>query len=237
MKPITVLLSDDHTIVRQGLRALLDATEDILVIGEAENGRQAVVETQRLRPDVILLDCAMPLLNGVQATRQIVQALPTARVLILSSYNDAQHVRHAIEAGAAGYLMKETAASELLEGIREISIGNAFFSPLLLKSLFQRHSVTTGARLSTRQMEVLQLIAEGYMTKQISALLAITDKTVEKHRQSLMDRLDIHGIADLTRYAYSSGMVEINPIMETPEIPITAQMEDVALPEIAMALY
>ncbi len=185
----------------------------------------------------------MPLLNGVEAARQIVQSLPTAKVLILSSYNDAQHVRHAIEVGAAGYLMKETAASELLDGIREISIGNAYFSPLLLKSLFQRHSasdsrsrVTNGARLSTRQMEVLQLIAEGYMTKQISALLAITDKTVEKHRQALMDRLDIHGIADLTRYAYSSGVVEINPIMETPEIPITGQPEDAALPQIAMVL-
>jgi DNA-binding NarL/FixJ family response regulator len=244
MKPITVLLSDDHTIVRQGLRLLLDAAADIQVVGEAENGRQAVAETERLLPDIVLLDFAMPILNGVEATRQIIKALPAAKVLILSSYSGAQHVRQAIEAGAAGYVMKETAGNELLDAIREVHIGNAFFSPLLLKSLFQRHQAsnsraqpTNGARLSIRQMEILQLIAEGYVTKQIAALLAITKKTVEKHRQALMDKLDIHGIADLTRYAYSCGVVEINRVLE-PESPgtsITRRLEHAAPPQLAVS--
>src|SRR5437764_1229430 len=119
INPVTVLLVDDHAMVRAGIRALLDAAPDIKVVGEAENGRQAVGEAKRLRPEVILLDCAMPLLNGVEAARQIAAEVPTAKVLMLSSYNDAQHLRQAVEAGVAGYLTKESAARDLLEAIRE----------------------------------------------------------------------------------------------------------------------
>ena len=135
MKPITVLISDDHSIVRQGLRLLLEAAEDIQVVGEAGDGHQSVSEAERLRPDVVLLDLAMALLNGVEATRQITSAVPSAKVLILSGYSDDQHVQQAIEAGATGYLMKEAAANDLLRAIREVHKGNAFFSPLISKGL------------------------------------------------------------------------------------------------------
>lgn len=215
MKKITVLLSDDHAVVREGLRLLLGAANDIEVVGEAENGRRAVAEAGRLRPDVILMDIAMPLLNGVEAARQIAREVPNARVLILSSYSTDQHVQQAVEAGAAGYLMKETASKDLFRAIREIVSGNAFFSPPIARRLLRRwqnreteSAMTTAPVLTSRQTEVMQLIAEGYSSKQIAAMLSVSIKTVEKHRQALMDKLDIHEIASLTRYAVSSGVVE-----------------------------
>ncbi|HXJ73103.1 MAG TPA: response regulator transcription factor [Candidatus Dormibacteraeota bacterium] len=219
MKTIRVLLVDDHAIVRAGLKALLEAAADIQVIGEAENGYQAVHESERLRPDVVLLDLAMPRLNGVGAARQIAERVPDARVLILSSYSDAQHLREAIEAGVAGYLMKESAGEELLQAIRETAKGGASFSPAILICLLKecwgsspdsRGLPTKTATLTERQTEVLQLIAEGYCNKQIADMLFIRTKTVEKHRQSLMVKLGIHKTAPLTRYAVSAGMVEVN---------------------------
>jgi len=219
MKSITVLISDDHNIVRQGLRLLLEATEDIQVAGETENGQQAVAETKRLRPDVILLDLAMPLLNGIEATRQIMKLIPSAKVLILSSYSDAPHVQQAIEAGAAGYLTKETAADDLTLAIREVCLGNAFFSPAISKGLLDRWRVWDSQSqpithnrlgLTTRQMQILQLIAEGYPNKLMAYMLSLNTKTIEKHRQALMNKLDIHKTAALTRYAVSSGVIEVN---------------------------
>jgi DNA-binding NarL/FixJ family response regulator len=217
MNPITVLLSEDHAIVRQGLRLLLETAEDVQVVGEAENGRQSVAEAQRLRPNVVLMDLAMPLLNGVEATRQIVKAVPSIRVLILSSYSDGHHVREAIQAGAAGYLIKEAAGSDLLSAVHEVHMGHGFFSPLISKGLLihwrgrdSRSPNTNGAKLTIREMEVLQLIAEGYASKQIADLLAISEKTTGRHRQTLMDKLDLHKIAALTHYAVSSGMIEVN---------------------------
>ena len=225
MKTITVLLVDDHAIVRAGLRALLEAAGDIQVIGEAENGRQALQETERLRPDVVLLDLAMPLLNGVEAARQIAHEVPSARVLILSSYSDAHHLRQAVEAGVAGYLMKESAGDELLEAIRETRNGGAVFSPALLRRLSQKllegpddalGPASRAATLSRRQAEILQLIAEGYANKQIAGSLEVSVKTVEKHRQSLMSKLNIHKTANLTRYALSSGVIESRCIPAWP---------------------
>jgi DNA-binding NarL/FixJ family response regulator len=199
------------------------------VIGEAENGMQAVREAERLRPDVVLLDLAMPRLNGVGAARKIAKKVPDAKVLILSSYRDAQHLREAIEAGVAGYLIKETAGDELLKAIRETDEGGASFSPAILLGLLKEcrgspHENLGSARLSERQAEVLQLIAEGYCNKQIAALLFISGKTAEKHRQSLMNRLRIHKIATLTRYAVSNGIVEVNraPIYPAPRGPAHA---------------
>lgn len=221
MSTITLLIADDHAIVRQGLRQLLEAAGDIRVIGEAENGRQAVLETKRLHPQVVLLDLAMPLLNGVEAARQIAQEVPAARVLILSCYSDGQHLRQAVEAGVAGYVMKETAGNDLLEAIRAAGRGTAFFSPPILKHLLEQSEKSTAngrpaptgpATLSRRQAEVLQLIAEGHGTKQIAGVLSLSVKTVERHRQTLMDKLNIHEIATLTRYAVSSGVVESNRI-------------------------
>jgi DNA-binding NarL/FixJ family response regulator len=234
MNPITVLLSDDHTIVRQGLRTLLEAAADIAVVGEAENGRQSVTETLRFRPHVVLLDLSMPLLNGVEATRQIMCALPATKVLILSSYSDNQHVQQAIEAGAAGYLMKEAAADDLLWAIREVHRGNAFFSPLIFKNVVDQWRAggrpsppASASRLSMRQAEVLQLIAEGHISKEIAVLLSISEKTVEKHRQALMNKLGIHKTSALTRYAVSRGIVDLNctPDWRTADL-VAQQLND-----------
>jgi DNA-binding NarL/FixJ family response regulator len=215
MNKIAVFISDDHTIFREGLRLLLEAAEDIEVVGEASNGHQAVREAARLQPHVVLMDLAMPLLNGIEATRRITAETPAIKVLVLSSYSDDQHVQQAVEAGAVGYVMKETASHEVLTAIREAWNGNAFFSPLIARCLLPRWEnrgrlprASAGETLTDRQKDVVQLIAEGYSNKQMAALLCISVKTVEKHRQSLMDKLNIHQVATLTRYAVSQRLVE-----------------------------
>ena len=216
MKKILVLLADDHTVVRQGLRALLGAEADIDVVGEAENGRQAVKPAAELSPDVVLMDVAMPLLNGMEATRQIVKNLPRTRVLVLSTYGEDDYVRQVTQAGASGYLLKHTAATDLLKAIRQVHAGNAFFSPAIAQSLREQcrqaaekgSPAETSPGLTSREAEVLQLIAEGFANKQIAGELGISVKTVEKHRQQVMNKLKIHDIAGLTRYALGKGVVE-----------------------------
>ncbi|MEW6304984.1 MAG: response regulator transcription factor [Verrucomicrobiota bacterium] len=219
MQKVTVLLADDHTVVRQGLRALLQAEGDVEVVGEADTGRQAVQMCKKLLPDVVVMDIAMPLLNGLEATRQITKEIPSTKVLILSSYSDDEYVHQLTEAGAAGYLVKQTAANDLLKAIREAKKGNAFFSPAISKRLLDHYREAflkggpvkkTNDLLTSREMEVLQLIAEGKANKQIAAELCISIKTVEKHRQQVMNKLNIHDIAGLTRYAISKGIIENN---------------------------
>jgi len=214
-RKVTVLLADDHRVVRQGLRALVSGEPDFEVVGEADNGREAVALAKKLLPDVVVMDIAMPLLNGLEATRQIARQMPSTKVLVLSSYGD--YVQQLTQAGAAGYLIKQTAASELLTAIREVRKGNAFFSPSIARRLRDqcRGTLTNGqpvdtqdVQLTSREAEVLQLIAEGQPNKQIADGLGISVKTVEKHRQTLMAKLNIHCIADLTRYAISKGIVE-----------------------------
>jgi DNA-binding NarL/FixJ family response regulator len=215
---ITVLLADDHAVVRQGLRALLEAEQDMSVVGEAENGRQAVEMAGTLRPNVVVMDIAMPLLNGLGATRQISRECPKSRVLILSSYSADDYVIQLAGAGVTGYLVKQTAARELVTGIREVNKGNAFFSPGISKRLREQYQASISQprserkefKLTTREQEILQLIAEGHANKQIAAELRISVKTVEKHRQQLMDKLGIHDIAGLTRYAIDTGVIEIS---------------------------
>src|SRR5258706_3964017 len=210
MTKINVLLADDHTVVRQGLRALLDAEADIHVIGEADTGRQAVQLAKALDPDVVVMDIAMPLLNGLESTRQLIKQVPSARVLILSSYSDDEYVQQSSEAGASGYLLKQSAAKDLVKAIRELHKGKGCYSPAVSKRLIERYrqNLLNGVPdtkrirgLSPREKEVLQLIAEGNANKQIAAELGISIKTVEKHRQRLMNKLDLHDIAGLTRYA------------------------------------
>jgi DNA-binding NarL/FixJ family response regulator len=219
MERITILLADDHMIVREGLRALLEAEGDIEVVGEAETGREAVHLTKRLRPDVVIMDIAMPLLNGLEATRRILKTVPATRVLVLSAHNDDEYIRQVVMLGAAGYLIKQTSADLLSRAIREVQKGNTFFSPSVanrLHSLSLELESPDGRRvlkkkktaLSSREVEVLQLIAEGRANKQVAAELGISIKTVEKHRQHLMRKLDLHDTAGLTRYAIAAGIIE-----------------------------
>lgn len=219
MQKIKVLLADDHVVVRQGLRALLMAEEDIEIVGEADNGRQAIQLAKKVLPDVAVIDVAMPVLNGLEATRQITRALPSIKVLILSSYSDDEYVQQLTQAGAAGYLVKQTAATDLLKAIREAYRGNAYFSPSIAKRLRDhcREAFVTGQPvkrrsdyLTAREAEVLQLIAEGRANKQIAAELCISIKTVEKHRQQVMNKLGIHDVAGLTRHAIAKGIIETN---------------------------
>jgi len=218
MNPITVLLADDHMVVREGLRALLEAESDIEVVGEAETGRQAVALARKLLPAVVVMDIAMPLLNGLEATRQILMAAPKTRILILSAHGDDAYVEQVTELGAAGYLIKQNSALVLPKAIREAHKGNTFFSPSILRRLRDRQTKSPhglrgrhkkpAAVLTSREMEVLQLIAEGNANKQTAAELGISIKTVEKHRQHLMSKLDIHDTAGLTRYAIAAGIIE-----------------------------
>ncbi len=217
MFKITVLLADDHTVVRQGLRALLQAERDIEIVGEAETGRQAVQLAKELNPDVVVMDIAMPMLNGLEASRQIVKESPSARVVILSSYSDDEYVHHLTEAGAAGYVLKQAAITDLVRAIREAKKGLAFFSPAISRKIQERYRETVvrgvlvrkrADRLSAREAEVLQLVAEGKANKQIAGELGLSIKTVEKHRQQLMNKLGIHDVAGLTRYAVSKGIIQ-----------------------------
>jgi DNA-binding NarL/FixJ family response regulator len=218
MSNTTVLLVDDHNIVRQGLRALLLAEGDITILAEAQTGREAVQLACQHRPEVVVMDLAMPLLNGSEATRQIIKAVPSVKVVVLSSYGDDEHIQQAIAAGAAAYLLKQTAASDLVKAIREVKKGNAFFSPAIATRLREgtwrlaptgEPATAAEAVLTSREIEVLQLIAEGFANKQIAGELGLSVKTVEKHRQSVMKKLDIHDIAGLVRHAVTKGIIEM----------------------------
>ena len=223
MQKITVLLADDHTVLRQGLRALLAAETDIEIVGEAENGRQAVQLAMKFLPDIVVMDIAMPLLNGLDATRQIIRDIPSCKVIILSSYSDDEYVEQLTDAGAIGYLLKQTASNDLIKAIREVKQGNAYFSPAISRRMldyYRRAFINgkpvrkSGESLTSREREVLQLIAEGKTNKQIAAEIFLSVKTVEKHRQHLMDKLNIHEIAGLTRYAIMKGLIEARPAID-----------------------
>ena len=231
---IKVLLVDDHTVVREGLRFLLETEGDIKVIGEAKHGREAVQMTEKLRPDVVLLDIAMPFLNGVEAARQIMKCCPETKILILSSYEEDEYIRKLIQAGVGGYLLKHTVADDLVRAVREVQKGNAYFSPSISKRLSNSWQFFTENRapnrvnehLTTREAEILQLIAEGFANKQIADIIGISIKTVEKHRQAVMDKLGLHEVASLTRYAIQKGIVELKRppqgMVPAPEEPTPA---------------
>ena len=214
---ITVLLAEDHVVVREGLRTMIEADGDIKVVGEAKTGREAVLLNRQVRPDVVVMDIAMPLLNGIQATHQILGEFPRAMILILSAHADPEYVDQLMALGVVGYLTKQTSAEMVARAVREVYSGGTFFSPSVARHLrdnyqkiplpsrsFKRNKI----RLTSREEELLQLIAEGHVNKQIASQLEISIKTVEKHRQNLMEKLHIHEIAGLTRYAIAAGVIE-----------------------------
>jgi len=215
--PITVLLAEDHMIVRAGLRAILEAEDDIEVVGEAQDGRQAIALAKELLPSVIVMDLAMPQLNGLEATRQILKAAPATRILIFSAYSDDAYVEKVMGLGAAGYLIKQTSLVILAKAIREVSKTNTFFSPSSAKRLCDQdywsrdrvglHSKKI-AQLTSHEIDLLQLLADGKANKEAASGLRISIKTVEKYRQALMEKLNIHDIASLTRYAIAVGIVK-----------------------------
>jgi len=213
MKKITVLLVDDHTVVREGLRALLSTEPDIEVIAEACDGRRALTIAKQSTPDVVVMDVAMPLLNGMEATRQITRNCRGTAVLVLSSYTDEECVSQLLKAGAAGYLTKQTAAHELPKAIREVRRGNHFFSAAIARQLQEKErskqeNYGEKTELTAREAEVLQLVATGYSNKESADQLGISIKTIEKHRQQVMNKLKIHETAGLTRYAIAKGIVQ-----------------------------
>jgi len=216
MKPIQVLLVEDHNIVREGFRNMLNLETDIEIAGEADNGRQGLKLAKELLPDVILMDIAMPRLNGLEAARQILKATPKTKILFLSAHNDDAYIHDSIEAGAKGFLLKQSSSHEVCRAIRSVMKGEKFYTASIsrrldrLQAASDQPNTTTSQpkNLTPREREVLQLIAEGKANKETASELGISIKTVEKHREHLMQKLDIHDTAGLTRYAITTGVIE-----------------------------
>lgn len=217
MTPIRVVLADDHTLVRAGIRALLEKLPDVHVVAEASDGREAVHLVTTTQPDVVLMDIAMPGLNGLEATRRLVKEFPAIRVLILSMHKNEEYVWQALRAGAVGYLLKDADLAELALAITAVTHGETYLSPPISKHVIREYVQRVGGeetgleQLTPRQREILQLIAEGHTTKMIAQRLGLSVKTVETHRVQMMERLDIHEIAGLVRYAIRMGVVLPDP--------------------------
>lgn len=214
MKPITILLVDDHLFVREGFRRVLEQETDLAVIGEASDGHVAVVLAQKICPDIVLMDISMPQLNGLEASRQMLKVVPSTKVILLSAHDDDAYIDVAAKYGVMGFLLKQTAGQEVCQAIREVQQGKTVSSPSISKRLncLKSHLNDCNGYLNTqrihltlRELEVLQLIAEGKTNKGVAAELGISIKTVEKHRQTLMNKLCIHDTASLTRYAIERG--------------------------------
>jgi DNA-binding NarL/FixJ family response regulator len=213
MSKIRIILADDHTLTRAGLRLLLEQIEGVEVLGEAENGREAVALARQHTPQIVLMDISMPEMNGIEALTRITKDVPLARVIILSTHSDETHVLDALHAGAAGYLLKSAATSELQAAVEAVAKGGTYLSPqiagLVIARSTGRSAPSSGTldHLTGRQREILQLIAEGKNTKEMAFLLNVSVKTIETHRVQLMKRLEIHDIAGLVRYALKAGLV------------------------------
>lgn len=213
---IRIILADDHKITRQGLRSLIEGKEDMEVIAEAENGRGAVELAKQMKPDVIIMDVSMPDLNGVEATRQIIQDNPQMKVIALSMHSDSLFVSEMLKSGASGYLLKDCAFEELEQAVRTVTEAKAYLSPsisgIIVEDYLHKLSkaeLSTTQVLTDREREVLQLIAEGQSTKQIALKLHISAKTVETHRRQIMNKLDMHTVAELTKYAIRKGLTAL----------------------------
>ena len=208
--PLQIILADDHTIVRQGLKAILER-EGFKVVGEASNGHQAVERSRELRPDVVVLDLTMPLLNGIGAAREIIQENSKIRTVLLTMHSEDQYVLEAMRAGIRGYVLKTRAAEELVQAIRDVSKGLTFLSSGISQAVVDGYlskENITKEPLTPRELQVLQLVAEGKSTKEAAAILNITFKTAESHRTRIMEKLSIHETAGLVRYAIRRGLVQ-----------------------------
>ena len=216
MAKIRVLLVDDHAIVRDGLRSLLDSDKHIEIVGQAGDGLEAVRKAQDLNPDVVVMDIAMPHLNGLEATRRILKASPDSRVLILSQHEGEEHVLDALWAGASGYLLKRAAGAELAEGIKSVARGGAVLHPMAARALVDAYRrcecterIDSYERLTDREREVLILVAEGYTNHQMAEILHVSPKTVDGHRTSLMSKLGLHDRTEVVKYALRRQLIEL----------------------------
>ncbi len=213
MKPTRVLLADDHTLVRAGLRKLLESMPEVTVVGEADDGLALLVLAAQLQPDLVLMDIAMAGLNGLEATARLLKAQPGVRVLILSMHQNEEYVRQALRSGAMAYLLKDAAPVELEQAIQAVQRGETYLSPAVSRGVVSdyvqrlRGDAAQAVTLTPRQREVLQLVAEGHSTKEIARRLDLSVKTVDTHRSQLMKQLDIHEVAGLVRYAVRSGLI------------------------------
>jgi DNA-binding NarL/FixJ family response regulator len=215
---ITVFLTDDHTVFRDGLRYLLEAQSDIKVIGDAANGRDAVKDIKRLNPNIVIMDIAMAGMNGIEATEQITQKNPATQVIILSMYSSSEHILRSFNAGARGYLLKESAGSEVVDAIRSVHAGNRYLSRTVSDQIWDMH-LTTGKNgeakdplvlLSRREREVLQLVVEGKTSSEIAEVLFLSSKTVDTYRARIMHKLNIKDIPNLTKFAIQHGLIALD---------------------------
>lgn len=215
MSPLRILLADDHTIVRQGLRKILEARPQWEVVAEAADGRETVRQAEEVKPDIAIVDVAMPLLNGIEAVRQIARKAPGTRVLVLSMHADEAYVTQMLRAGASGYLLKDSADVDLLQAVDAVAAGKSFFSPAIarviaddyLRQLADRGITDRYELLSDREREIFQLIAEGKTNKEIAALLFLSPSTVDTHRSRIMEKLDVHSAAEIVLYAVRRGVI------------------------------
>lgn len=216
MKKIKVILADDHTILREGIKSLLEDEPDIDIVGEANNGHEVVKLAIKLNPDIVIMDLSMPLLNGLEATRKIKQSAPSIKIIILTMHDNEEYIRQALTAGALGYILKDAATHELLDAIRSINQGEAVLSPAITRLVIEDYlrwgdikPKASEDGLSNREREILQLIAEGNTNKQISEILCLSIKTVQAHRANMMKKLDIHDRGELIKYAIQKKIIEI----------------------------
>ena len=210
-KKIRILLADDHTMVRQGFRMILAAQADMEIVGEAGNGREAVELADQLKPDVVVMDVSMPELNGIEATRRITEAAPRTRVLALSMHKDSVYVREILRAGARGFLLKDAIDRDLLAAVRAVAGGEGYLSPAVSEAVlsdYRRHVTDPLDLLSSREREVLQMIAEGKTNKDIAAALNLSVYTVDAHRGHIMEKLNLHSVGELVRFAVRKGLID-----------------------------
>ena len=211
MKRIRILLADDHAVVRQGFKMILAAEADMEIVGEAANGREAVDLAEQLRPDVVVMDVSMPELNGIEATRRLASSVPHARVVALSMHKDSVYVREILRAGARGYLLKDSGAADLVAAIRAVASGESYLSPAVSNAVlddYRRIATNPIDLLTSREREVLQLLAEGKTNKEIAGVLNLSVYTVDAHRGRIMEKLNLHSIGELVRFAVRNGLIE-----------------------------